>query len=44
MPNPEEQVLYTYMKSKEETREEGFEGDVEHALADQLVEKRNHAH
>lgn len=36
---PEEQVLYTYMKADEELREEGFEGDVEHQLADQLVEE-----
>lgn len=36
---PEEQVLYTYMKSKKELREEGFEGDVEHMLADQMVEE-----
>lgn len=36
---PEEQVLYTFMKKKEELREEGFEGDVEHTLADQLVEE-----
>jgi hemerythrin superfamily protein len=36
---PEEQVLYTRMKTDDETREEGFEGDVEHALADQLVEE-----
>ncbi|AFY01928.1 hemerythrin domain-containing protein [Bdellovibrio bacteriovorus] len=36
---PEEQVLYTYMKNNEELREEGFEGDVEHQLADQLLEE-----
>lgn len=36
---PEEQVLYTFMKSDEELREEGFEGDVEHQLADQMVEE-----
>lgn len=36
---PEEQVLYAYMKSNDELREEGFEGDVEHQLADQLVEE-----
>lgn len=36
---PEEQTLYTFMKSEEESRELGFEGDVEHQLADQLVEE-----
>ena len=36
---PEEQTLYVYMKSKEDLRAEGFEGDVEHQLADQLVEE-----
>lgn len=36
---PEEQVLYTVMKANEGLREEGFEGDVEHMLADQLVEE-----
>lgn len=36
---PEEQALYIYMKSKEDTREEALEGDVEHGLADQLVEE-----
>ena len=36
---PEEQVLYTYMKADEDLREGGFEGDVEHQLADQLVEE-----
>jgi len=36
---PEEQTLYTFMKRDEELREEGFEGDVEHAIADQLVEE-----
>jgi hemerythrin superfamily protein len=36
---PEEEILYTYLKSKEELREHGFEGDVEHSLADQLVEE-----
>lgn len=34
---PEEQVLYTFMKRDEELREEGFEGQVEHSIADQLV-------
>ena len=36
---PEEETMYTRMKSDEELREEGFEGDVEHALADQLLEE-----
>ncbi|NUN06917.1 MAG: hemerythrin domain-containing protein [Bdellovibrio sp.] len=36
---PEEQVLYIYMKQDEDLREGGFEGDVEHQLADQLVEE-----
>lgn len=36
---PEEEVLYTFMKKEEELREEGFEGDVEHQLADQLIEE-----
>jgi hemerythrin superfamily protein len=36
---PEEQSLYVFMKDEDELREEGFEGDVEHALADQLLEE-----
>src|SRR4051794_32895214 len=32
---PEEQVLYNFMKQDEDLRMEGFEGDVEHGLADQ---------
>ena len=36
---PEEQTMYVFMKDEEELREEGFEGDVEHALADQLLEE-----
>lgn len=36
---PEEQVLYHFMKGDEDLREEGFEGDVEHVLAEQLVEE-----
>jgi hemerythrin superfamily protein len=36
---PEEQTVYVKMKDSEETRESGFEGDVEHTLADQLVEE-----
>lgn len=35
----EEQVLYVAMKSALDLREEGLEGDVEHGLADQLVEE-----
>lgn len=34
---PEEQVLYTRMKEDEAMREQGFEGDVEHGLADQML-------
>ncbi len=36
---PEEQTVYVDMKLDDATREEGFEGDVEHQLADQLVEE-----
>lgn len=36
---PEEESLYTFMKDDEELREGGFEGDVEHALADQMIEE-----
>lgn len=36
---PEEQTLYVKMKNEDEMREDGFEGDVEHQLADQLVEE-----
>jgi hemerythrin superfamily protein len=36
---PEEQTVYVRMKADEDTREEGFEGDVEHGLADQMVEE-----
>jgi len=35
---PEEQVLYTFLKEDEDLRAEGFEGDVEHGLADQMIE------
>jgi hypothetical protein len=35
----EEQTLYVAMKKTEDFREEGFEGDVEHTLADQLLEE-----
>jgi hemerythrin-like domain-containing protein len=33
----EEMVLYEYLKQKEDLREEGFEGQVEHKLADQMA-------
>jgi len=36
---PEEQTLYEFMKSDEDMRESGFEGDVEHTIADQLLEE-----
>ncbi|MBC7458835.1 MAG: hemerythrin domain-containing protein [Bdellovibrionaceae bacterium] len=36
---PEEQTLYVAMKKKEDLRAEALEGDVEHGLADQLVEE-----
>lgn len=36
---PEEGTMYNFMKEDEELREQGFEGDVEHNLADQLVEE-----
>jgi hemerythrin superfamily protein len=36
---PEEQTMYVFMKDDEDLREEGFEGDVEHGLADQLLEE-----
>ncbi len=36
---PEEQVLYVQMKDDEEMRIEGLEGDVEHGLADQLIDE-----
>jgi len=36
---PEEQSLYVYMKDEDELCEEGFEGDVEHAIADRLIEE-----
>lgn len=36
---PEEESVYVFMKDNEDSREEGFEGDVEHGLADQLVEE-----
>lgn len=36
---PEEEVLYTFMKSDDEVKEHAFEGDVEHGLADQMIEE-----
>jgi hemerythrin superfamily protein len=36
---PEEETLYEAMKANEELREDGFEGEVEHVLADQLLEE-----
>lgn len=36
---PEEQTLYVHMKHEEELRPDAFEGDTEHALADQLIEE-----
>jgi hemerythrin superfamily protein len=36
---PEEQTMYVFMKDDEDLREEGYEGDVEHGLADQLLEE-----
>lgn len=36
---PEEEALYKTMKRYEELRMEGFEGEVEHTLADQLIEE-----
>ena len=36
---PEEQTMYVFMKEDEELRTEGLEGDVEHGLADQMIEE-----
>lgn len=36
---PEEEALYTFMKKNEELKEEAFEGEVEHMLADQMLEE-----
>jgi hemerythrin superfamily protein len=36
---PEEEVLYSHLKNIDDLRWEGFEGEVEHQLADQLVEE-----
>jgi hemerythrin superfamily protein len=37
--DPEEDVLYNYMKQTSEMRSEAFEGIVEHGLADQMLEE-----
>lgn len=34
---PEEQALYSFLKEDDELRHEGIEGEIEHALADQLI-------
>jgi hemerythrin superfamily protein len=36
---PEELVLYNFMKANKALRTEAFEGDVEHGLADQMLEE-----
>jgi hemerythrin-like domain-containing protein len=36
---PEEQVLYVFMKRDSKLRTEGFEGDVEHVLAEQMLDE-----
>jgi hemerythrin superfamily protein len=36
---PEARVLYTFMKERSKLRTEGFEGDIEHKLAEQLVDE-----
>lgn len=36
---PEEKTLYVAMKKQEDMRQDGYEGDVEHGLADQMVEE-----
>lgn len=36
---PEEDTVYAFMKKTEDLREEGFEGEVEHILADQMLEE-----
>lgn len=40
---PEEQILYTIMKDEKGLRTEGLEGDVEHALASQMIAQINEA-
>jgi hemerythrin-like domain-containing protein len=39
----EEEVLYNFIKKAEELREEGFEGSVEHTLAEQMLEEAKRA-
>lgn len=34
----EDKVVYTFMKSEEDLREEGFEGQVEHGLAEETLQ------
>lgn len=36
---PEEETLYNFMKGSEDLREDALEGEVEHILADQLLEE-----
>lgn len=36
---PEEEILYVFMKQNKELKMEACEGDVEHSIADQLVEE-----
>lgn len=36
---PEEQVLYVEMKKAKDLRQEGLEGDVEHGLAEQMLDE-----
>lgn len=40
---PEERVLYVDMKSNEDMRVDGLEGDTEHALAGQMIEEAKRA-
>lgn len=40
--HPEEQVLYAYMKKEDDFRSDSFEGEIEHVLADQLLEEAIH--
>lgn len=40
---PEEQTLYVRMKEDEDLRADSFEGDTEHAIADQLIKEINAA-
>jgi hemerythrin superfamily protein len=36
---PEEETMYVFMKGDEDLRADGFEGDTEHGIADQLVDE-----